>query len=122
MRILIDMNLSPRWIEVFEDGGFEATHWSGVGVGDASDRTLMEWAERRGYVVFTHDLDFSALLASTQASGPSVIQVRTDEVLPNQKSEIVLRALHQFESELKDGAILSIDLDQSRVRYLPLTV
>lgn len=122
MRILIDMNLSPRWIKVFEDGGFEATHWSNVGGGDASDRTLMEWAERRGCVVFTHDLDFSALLASTQASGPSVIQVRTDEVLPNQKSEIVLRALQQFESALQDGAILSIDLDQSRVRYLPLTV
>jgi len=81
----------------------------------------MDWAKRRDYVVFTHDLDFSALLASTQASGPSIIQVRTDDILPNQQSKVVLRALRQFESELKDGAILSIDLDPSRVRYLPLT-
>jgi len=121
MRILIDMNLSPQWMEVFENGGFEATHWSTVGAEDALDRTFMDWAKRRDYVVFTHDLDFSALLASTQASGPSIIQVRTDDILPNQQSEVVFRALRQFESELKDGAILSIDLDQSRVRYLPLT-
>lgn len=120
MRILIDMNLSPEWVEVFDDGGFEATHWSSVGAGDASDRTLMEWAQHRDYVVFTHDLDFSALLAATQARGPSVIQLRTDDVLPDQRSGVVLRALRQFASELDEGAVISVDLDRSRVRYLPL--
>lgn len=121
MHILIDMNLSPQWVEVFENGGFEATHWTSVGAEDATDRTLMEWATCRDCIVFTHDLDFSAILASTRASGPSVIQLRTDVVLPTQNSAIVLQTLRQFESELRDGAILSLDLDQSRVRYLPLT-
>jgi len=41
----------------------------------------MDWAKDNGYVVFTHDLDFSALLAATQAECSSVIQVRTQDVL-----------------------------------------
>lgn len=31
MRILIDMNLSPDWVPVLIEGGFEAVHWSQVG-------------------------------------------------------------------------------------------
>lgn len=120
MRLLVDMNLSPQWVDVLEDGGFEAVHWSVVGAGDAPDRALMKWAKRNEYTVLTHDLDFSALLASTQASKPSVVQLRTDDVLPGSQSALVVRALRRFESELKEGAILSIDLELSRVRYLPL--
>ena len=40
----------------------------------------MAWAGEHGSVVFTHDLDFGSLLALTQAVGPSVIQVRTQDV------------------------------------------
>jgi predicted nuclease of predicted toxin-antitoxin system len=28
MKLLIDMNLSPLWVEVFEQYGWEALHWS----------------------------------------------------------------------------------------------
>ena len=38
MKLLIDMNLSPRWIEALTDSGIEARHWSTVGDGAASDR------------------------------------------------------------------------------------
>ena len=120
MRILVDMNLSPQWVDLLEDEGHTATHWTSVGEEDASDRTLMQWAKQRGYVVFTHDLDFSAILAATQATAPSVVQMRTDDVLPSAQSQPVLRAFRQFEAELEEGAILSVDLEQARIRYLPL--
>lgn len=120
MQVLIDMNLPPQWGDVLNSSGIGAVHWSTVGDADASDHTLMQWAKQREYVVFTHDLDFSALLAATQASKPSVIQLRTDNVLPKNKSDLVVRALRQFESALQEGAILSIDVENSRVRYLPL--
>lgn len=120
MRVLVDMNLPPRWVGALDDRGFEAVHWSTVGAGDAPDRAIMLWATQREYVVFTHDLDFSALLASTEASAPSIIQLRTDDVLPGNQSELVARALRRFESELREGVILSVDPGQSRVRSLPL--
>ncbi|MGB3266117.1 MAG: DUF5615 family PIN-like protein [Microcoleus sp.] len=76
MKILIDMNLSPEWTIVFTKYGIESLHWSTVGDPRATDRVIMEWARVNDYAVFTHDLDFGALLAATQADAPSVIQVR----------------------------------------------
>lgn len=119
MKILIDMNLPPQWVETFGAEGWEALHWSGIGDFGASDRTIMEWAQEHGYVVFTHDLDFGALLAATQRDGPSVIQVRTQDVLPETLGEQVVKAIRQFESELDRGALVSIDQQRARARILP---
>jgi predicted nuclease of predicted toxin-antitoxin system len=43
----------------------------------------MQWARNNDYLVFTHDLDFGILLAHSRDSGPSVIQVRTQDVTPD---------------------------------------
>jgi predicted nuclease of predicted toxin-antitoxin system len=32
MKTVIDMNLSPRWVQVLKDAGFEAAHWSAIGL------------------------------------------------------------------------------------------
>jgi predicted nuclease of predicted toxin-antitoxin system len=74
MKLLIDMNLPPLWVRFLREAGFEALHWSTIGDPRATDATIMDWARHAGCVVFTHDLDFSALLAATEATGPSVIQ------------------------------------------------
>ena len=58
MKFLIDMNLSPRWVEAFTAAGLNATHWIAIGDPCATDRSIMEWARSNGYIVFTHDLDF----------------------------------------------------------------
>lgn len=31
MKVLIDMNLSPLWVQFFIDAGIEAVHWSTIG-------------------------------------------------------------------------------------------
>jgi len=120
MKILIDMNLPPRWVEVFAKAGLEAVHWSQVGEPTASDRKIMTWAKDNGYIVFTHDLDFSALLAATQGEAPSVIQVRTQNILPEAIGNLVIGSLKQYRSELEKGAIVTIDTGRARVRILPL--
>jgi len=119
MKILIDMNLPPRWAKVFAAEGWEALHWSQVGAPTASDREIMAWARDNDYIVFTHDLDFSALLATTQGEGPSVIQVRTQNVLPEAIGTLVINAMKQFQHELKTGALITIDPHRARSRILP---
>jgi predicted nuclease of predicted toxin-antitoxin system len=119
MKILIDMNLPPRWVEVFAKAGWKAVHWSELGSPTASDREIMAWAGENSYAVFTHDLDFSALLATTQGEGPSVIQVRTQNVLPEAIGDLVLKSMNQFRRELEKGAIITIDPGRARVRILP---
>lgn len=120
MKLLIDMNLSPEWVSVLESNGWEAMHWSSVGDPRASDRTIMDWARANGYTIFTHDLDFGTILAVTHAQGPSVIQVRTQDVTPDQLSGLLLGVLQQHGSLLDQGALVIVDEVKSRARILPL--
>ena len=80
----------------------------------------MTYAAEHDYVVLTHDLDFSAILAATQGARPSVVQVRAD--LPNseQVGLQVVAAVRQMASELQAGALLTIDTNRKRLRLLPL--
>ena len=63
----------------------------------------MAWAKDNGYIVFTHDLDFSALLAATQGEGPSVMQVRTQNILPEGIGTLVITALEKYQNEIEKG-------------------
>jgi predicted nuclease of predicted toxin-antitoxin system len=118
--IVIDMNLTPRWVEVLGSAGWTARHWSHVGEATASDRDIMDWAQRNGYAVFTHDLDFGTILAVTQAQGPSVIQVRTQDVMPEHIADVVITALRQYKTLLEEGALIVVDEATARARILPL--
>jgi predicted nuclease of predicted toxin-antitoxin system len=120
MKILIDMNLPPRWVQLFANAGWEALHWSQVGSPTASDREIMAWARENGYIGFTHDLDFSALLAATKRDGPSIIQIRTQNILPEGIGTLVITALEQYQGELEQGAIMTIEPQRARMRILPL--
>jgi predicted nuclease of predicted toxin-antitoxin system len=120
MKILIDMNLSPEWVKTFANNGIEAKHWSNIGDKSAMDEVIMQWALNNSYIVFTNDLDFGSLLAVTQAQFPSVIQVRAQDLLPQNLEKIVMNALKQFELELESGALVTIDISRSKVRILPI--
>ncbi len=114
------MNLSPDWREILRAQGHEAIHWSETGDAKAPDREVMEYAARNGCIVFTHDLDFSAMLAATQARAPSIIQVRAQDTLSARFRDLVLDSLRRFEDQLAAGAIVVIEAFRARARVLPL--
>ena len=118
--LLIDMNLSPQWVATLQRHGWEAVHWSNVGNPRASDKDIMDWAVAHQHAVFTHDLDFGTMLALTHEVGPSVIQVRAENVLPYHLEGPVIAALSQHESDLSSGALVVVDESRSRVRVLPI--
>lgn len=120
MKLLIDMNLSPRWVDVLADAGIEAVHWSTRGANHAPDSEIMAYARQHGYVVLTHDLDFGAILAATHGEKPSVIQIRADDVRPEVIGKPLILAVRQMASELKEGALLTVDPTRTRLRLLPL--
>ena len=120
MKLLVDMNLSPRWISMLTDAGIEAAHWSTLGANNAPDSLIMSYAHANDYVVLTHDLDFSAILAATHGEKPSVVQIRADDVSPDVIGKQVILALRQMASELEEGALLTVDPNRTRLRVLPL--
>jgi predicted nuclease of predicted toxin-antitoxin system len=119
MKLLIDMNLSPRWADALVEAGFEAVHWSSLGSADASDRAIMDFARENGFIVLTHDLDFGAILAVTHGDKPSVVQIRADDINPATIGVKVIAALRQVASELDAGALVTIDPNRTRIRLLP---
>jgi predicted nuclease of predicted toxin-antitoxin system len=80
----------------------------------------MAYAARLGFVVLTHDLDFSAILAATKGKKPSVVQVRAQNITPEAIGLNIIAALQATAADLEAGALLTIDADRTRVRLLPL--
>ena len=116
--LLIDMNLPPEWVNVFVDNELHVVHWRDIGDSRASDNIIMAWIRENNYVVFTRDLDFGTLLATTDVHGPSVIQVRAKDVMPQTLGNLLVRIINQHESALESGVLLTVTEDRVRLRDL----
>ena len=114
------MNLSPDWTTAFAAENIESVHWSAIGDPRATDVEIIEYARANDYIVFTHDLDFGTILALTQAAGPSVIQVRAQDILPANLAVTMISVLRDHNSALGQGALIVVDEARARVRILPL--
>jgi predicted nuclease of predicted toxin-antitoxin system len=80
----------------------------------------MRHAVDYGFVIFTHDLDFGRLLALQDLGAPSVLQVRTQDVLPDAIGRVVIAALRTCTNELELGALVTVDPNGRRIRLLPI--
>lgn len=120
MKILVDMNLSPRWVPALQTVGFEARHWSGVGAPNAPDEEVLSWTSANGYILLTNDLDFGAILASSEANIPSVIQIRTADLRAEVLIDRIASILARHAQAMADGALVTIEPARERVRILPL--
>jgi predicted nuclease of predicted toxin-antitoxin system len=120
MKLLVDMNLSPQWVPYLAERGFEAAHWSTLGHPGAHDDEIFDYARAGGLVIFTHDLDFTTMLALEHSHRPSLIQARVQDISPDSLGPSVVAALRQFAAELDGGAIVTILSDRNKVRVLPI--
>ena len=115
------MNLSPSWVGFLEARGISSLHWSSAGRATAPDVEILAYAKRQDFVVFTHDLDLGQMLVMDALRGPSVLQVRTQDVLPSAIGELVLGAIQVSQLHLEAGALVTVDAVRRRVRILPLS-
>lgn len=60
------------------------------------------------------------LLPPRRARGPSVLQVRTQDVSPTHLESLVVTALRQHEDLLLRGALITVDEARLRSRILPI--
>ncbi|MGE0742937.1 MAG: DUF5615 family PIN-like protein [Hyphomonadaceae bacterium] len=122
MKLLLDMNLSPALVASLKAAGFEAEHWSGHGKAVADDTEIMTYAKLHDYIVITHDLDLSAILAATNGDKPSVVQIRAGNLSPELLIGPLSSGLRRCASDLERGALLTIETKRQRLRLLPLNV
>lgn len=120
MKILIDMNLSPLWTQVLKEAGIDSVHWSELGHAATPDPAIMDFAAANDLTILTNDLDFGIALAAGRRDGPSVVQIRGNDLRPESIGKQVCQALTQMRAELETGAIVTIDPTKTRLRILPL--
>jgi len=121
MKLLVDMNLTPRWVSFLKKSGWESQHWSAIRDPCATDRAITAWARQNNFVILTNDSDFPQILAYTRESGPSVVLMRGAPLTPEIRGAALILALDKFRDELEAGAIATMDWgDKLRVRVLPL--
>jgi predicted nuclease of predicted toxin-antitoxin system len=114
------MTVSPRFVAMPAEEGFEAAQWSEVGPAPADDIDSVAYARTHDMVVITHDRDFSAILAAANGSKPSVLQIRVADMTPAFLLGPVVAGLRRCSGDLQAGALLTIDIDRQRLRLLPL--
>ena len=114
------MNLTPLWVPFIEGAGHQAQHWRDVGRGDAPDAEIIGYADLRGLVLVTQDLDFGMLLAMGGAKTPSVIQFRAQNVLPSDVGSAFLATIESVHEQIAQGALVTIDPRAHRVTVLPI--
>jgi predicted nuclease of predicted toxin-antitoxin system len=120
MKVLVDMNMSTRWVDALREQGIVAVHWSTLGEASSSDEEIMRYASAHGHVVLTRDIDFSTILAATSGVTPSVIHLRRQDRFSEDFARLVASAMRQVEHELAAGAVLSLKGSRMRVRRLPI--
>ena len=112
--------MSPLWVEFLRSAGYEAVHWTSIGHARARDEEIAEYAAMNEFVVFTRDLDFGALLATSGATRPSVILLRGEVQLPGSIGLKVVRVLQLAADALEAGALVSTDVSTMRMVILPI--
>ncbi|OPX25073.1 MAG: hypothetical protein B1H02_02230 [Candidatus Latescibacteria bacterium 4484_107] len=120
LRLLADVHISPITVAELQASGYEIHRVTEVLPAYASDAEIIERARHEESVIVTQDLDFSALIAQSGLNHPSVISLRVGDAKPQVSSRILKTALPLIEGDLLEGAIVSLEETQFRVRKLPI--
>ncbi len=120
MRLLADLNISPRVVEHLRAIGHDVERVGQTLDARATDEQILSDASRRSAIVVTRDQDFSALIVTRGAVAPSLLNLRVSEVDAEAVARLIASVLRAVEQDLAAGAIVTVDDGGMRVRRLPV--
>jgi len=110
VKLPFDQNLSPRLVKALNDLYPDSVHARDVGLTDALDETVWDYAARNGLIIVSKDSDFHQR-SFLFGHPPKVVWIRRGNCTTNQ-IESILRAHHadllRFEQDT-EGAFLTLD-------------
>lgn len=119
-RLLLDQGLAPRAATILCQYGFDARHVAEVGLDQADDVLILDRARNDESVCVTLDHDFHAHLAIARHGQPSVVFLRVQGLDAEGQADLIRSVCIQCEAALSEGAAVSADGEDIRVRRLPL--
>ena len=119
-RILLDQGLPRSAAKILGIQGWDVLHTGEIGLSNASDREIIEYARKEGRVVITLDADFHAILAVENAREPSVIRIRQEGLRGDALAELIEKIWPKIQSQLETGALVTVTERSIRVRKIPI--
>lgn len=105
MKLLFDQNISPKILKKLPEDFTECEQVRFVGLEDASDFEIFEFAKINSFAVVTFDSDFVDLNA-LRGTPPKIIYLNTGNLTTQSVSELILNNLltiqHYLNSETDD--------------------
>lgn len=101
-RFLIDAQLPPGLVSIFEAAGCQAEHVSRIGLGAASDEAVWAYATGTTATIVTKDADFRRLGTAMQIVVP-VVWLRIGNATNAVLRVAVARAMPEILAALNDG-------------------
>ncbi len=103
MKLLFDQNLSPRLIQRLSDLYPGSDHVFSIGLDQASDGEVWNYARERGFTLATQDADFSEM-SEVRGFPPKVIWIRRGNCSTGQIESILRQYREAIASLDKDAA------------------
>ena len=120
MKFLLDAGLAQSTARYLQALGHDAVHLRDQGLQRLPDEQIIQKAHTEARIILTHDLDFSRLVAVSQARLPSVITFRLKDMRPVRVNHYLNETLGHFSAELQSDALVSISENGIRLRQLPI--
>lgn len=120
MKFLLDMGLARHTAAFLRAEGHDAVHLRDQGLQKLEDADIIRKAQTEDRVILTHDLDFGRLIALSRKRLPSVITFRLTDMRPVTVNSWLKDILRTFQSQIEDGALISVTDRGVRLRQLPI--
>ncbi len=122
LKFLADMPISPKTVAFLCESGYEAVRIFDIGMKDAEDYEIVDYANKNDYIILTMDLDFGAIIALRNLSKPSVITCRLENLEVFQIKDLLDKRLDGIKEYLLKCSIIIFEEFRVRIRELPINV
>jgi predicted nuclease of predicted toxin-antitoxin system len=121
MRLLADMHVAPRTVTFLRSLGHDVVRVSELLPPTATDEAIVATAVRERRGILTQDLDFSAIVALSGKTVPSVISLRLSSSRVERVNALLQAVLPSLEGDVPSGAIVTVEDGRVRRRLLPIS-
>ncbi|MEW5783316.1 MAG: DUF5615 family PIN-like protein [Pseudomonadota bacterium] len=118
--LLLDQGLPRSVGSSLPAASWSVLHVADVGLSRASDLTILQFARETRRHIVTLDADFHAWLATSGATGPSVLRLRIEGLKGKELAALLERIWPSISSAMSNGAMVTVTPDRIRIKHLPI--